>query len=414
MADRQIVVEIVGDASKFNKATDQAVQKGGALGNVVKGIGVGVGLGAFNLASQGIGMLTDALGQAQQAYKDDQVSQQMMRTALQNNVPAWNGSTKAIEDYAAAQMELGFTDDEVRQSISQLIGITHDEAKAMELNSLAQDLARSKGIDLATATDLVTKAAQGNGRALKAMGVDIGNATDAAGMLDAIQQNVQGSAEAWAETSEGQTAVAQARQGEAWEKIGKVVDRIAVAVLPILTEGLELVADVIEQVSEALGPWIDWFLPKLIEYFRFLASVIKGVVDILSGVISFLVTMPGKVERAVRTLWDPIPKAFRAAINFLIGIWNRLGFTMPVIDIPVLGKFGGFRIGVPQVPYLHAGGIVPGTPGSDVPAILQAGERVLPRNQSAMLVVNVYGDTYGDGIDRLAEKIAFRMRLKGV
>jgi hypothetical protein len=48
-------------------------------------------------------------------------------------------------------------------------------------------------------------------------------------------------------------------------------------------------------------------------------------------------------------------------------------------------KVGGITISTPNIPYLPAGGIVPGVPGSDVPAILQAGVLVIPRSEATAL-----------------------------
>jgi hypothetical protein len=435
---RQIVVEVVGDASKFSKATDDATKKAGGLNSVLSGVGAGVALGAFNLAAGAVGSFVGALDEAQKAYQADQASQVLLANTLKNTVPGWDGSTKAIEDYAAAQIELGFADDEIRASIGQLIGITHDETKAMELNTLAQDLARAKGIDLATATDIVTKAAQGNGRALKALGVDVGGATDAAGMLDAIQKNVTGSAEAWAETSEGQTAVAQAKQGEAWEKIGRVVDRIAMAVLPAVTAALTIVADVIDEVFTALEPLIEDLLtelgpifeqigkiaakvfPYVVGFMKTFIGVWIEIFKIAGNVIGTFVKVIEDVATTVGEIFGAVGAIVKGAINGIISIINGIiqginSFKIPKIEIAgnvIFGGWGGLGLG--RIPYLHAGGIVPGVPGSEQLALLQAGERVLPRNQSAAgITINVYGDTYGDGIDRLSEKLALRMRLQG-
>ncbi len=301
----------------------------------------------------------------------------------------------------------------------------------MELNSLAQDLARAKGIDLAAATDIVTKAAQGNGKALKALGVDIGGAKDAAGMLDAIQRNVAGSAEAWAATSDGKLAVSQAKQAEAWEKIGGVVDRITQAVLPIATEALTVIADVISNVATAAEPVVTELATKLGPVFKTVADFLKGTVipvvtqvaktvlpwvweaaqklaaiwqaqfrivgavigaaadvirpivgtiaDVIggigraasdavavvrgavNGVVSFFSGVGARIGSATRGMWDGIWNAFRGVINTLIRGWNSLKFTVPSIDLGPLGKIGGFTIGTPNIPYLHAGGVVPGT-----------------------------------------------------
>lgn len=145
------------------------------------------------------------------------------------------------------------------------------------------------------------------------------------------------------------------------------------------------------------------------------AAVVNFVKGAIGGVVDFFRRLPGRIADIARRLWDSIPRAFKGAINMLIGLWNRLGFTMPVIDIPVIGKFGGFRIGVPQIPYMHAGGIVPGPAGADVPAILQAGERVIPRSQAGTgsgITINVHGSVFGD-LDQFADYLAMRLRLQG-
>lgn len=432
---RQIVVEVVGDAKKFNDTADDATKKAQGFGSVLSGVGAGIGLGAFNLASQGVSMFVGALDEAQQAYKDDQASQALMAQALENTIPNWDGNTKAIEDYAAAQQALGFQDDEIRASISQLIGITHDEAEAMKLNTLAQDLARSKGIDLASATDIVTKAAQGNGRALKALGIDTGDATTAAEMLDSIQQNVAGSAAAWAETSEGQTAVAQAKQAEAWEKIGKIVDHFAMMILPVVTTALEFVAEVLDEVFTALEPVIASVSkdlgPAFKEIGRIAGVVFPIVIGFMKEFVSFWLNLISTVVKtvikiiqvfqgistAVGKVFSTVGSIIKGAINTVIRIINGAIDAINSIQVhihvgPVNLDWGGLRLG--RLPYLHAGGIVPGLPGSDQLAMLQAGERVIPRGeQFPAIVFNIYGDTYGDGIDRLAEKIALRLKLQG-
>jgi hypothetical protein len=114
-------------------------------------------------------------------------------------------------------------------------------------------------------------------------------------------------------------------------------------------------------------------------------------------------------------MWDGIWNAFRGVINTLIRGWNSLKFTVPSIDLGPLGKIGGFTIGTPDIPYLHQGGVVPGPPGADVLAVLQAGERVVPRGAAAAsaptIVVNITGGLVdGPTIDALTNALARRLR----
>jgi phage-related protein len=62
---------------------------------------------------------------------------------------------------------------------------------------------------------------------------------------------------------------------------------------------------------------------------------------------------------------------------------------------------------VKKIPFFHDGGVVPGAPGANVPAILQAGETVIPRGQrmgGTTVVVNVsgvgMGRDFGDAVAR--------------
>jgi|GEM_PF-3047448 len=383
---RQIVVDIVGDAKNFNKAADSAVNKAntlnGKLRSVGKGIAVGAGIAAFSGLTLGAAALVGVLGDADRAFREDEVSQKLLAQSLKNNIPDWKGNTKAVEDYASAQAKLGFADDEVRDSIAQITGVTHDLAEAMDLNSLAQDLARAKGIDLATAADIVTKAYEGNGRALKALGIDIGDAKTSAELLAAIFKNVDGAAKTYAETSEGKLTVSQVKVGEAMEKIGKTVDKLALIVLPGLADAFVRIVDGIDKVIGAIEKLVGW-VQSVIEKFRTATRVAGDFFNINQG-------------RGGGGEFGPPPS--QAPRDYLPT------YTSPIAPIRT------------NVPVFHSGGIVPGMPGADVLTMLQAGERVLPRTSvgsgAAELTFNFYGPVYGDGpfLDDLTNRIAQRLR----
>lgn len=99
---------------------------------------------------------------------------------------------------------------------------------------------------------------------------------------------------------------------------------------------------------------------------------------------NFLKDLPGKIGRAFVSIAEFIGRPFRRAFNFVAEAWNntvgRLRFTFPDW-VPGLG---GKTIAVPTLPTFkfHAGGVVPGAPGQEVMAVLQAGERVVPNGAS--------------------------------
>jgi hypothetical protein len=167
-----------------------------------------------------------------------------------------------------------------------------------------------------------------------------------------------------------------------------------------------------EGVQKVVGGIFDGIKSIVSTGLDFVKSLVEGA---FKGIISFLGGVGGKIANAAKGMWDGIWAAFKAVINTLIRGWNSLKFTMPTIDLGPLGQVGGFTIGTPNIPYLHSGGIVPGLPGSDQLAILQAGEMVVPRKYAGGAgTVNIYisEGAFMDGpsVDRLANIITKRMR----
>ena len=76
----------------------------------------------------------------------------------------------------------------------------------------------------------------------------------------------------------------------------------------------------------------------------------KTIVDFFTGI-------PGDIRRIFDNIWGGVVHAFKAVINAVIDIWNRLHFTLPKIS--VLGvHIGGETIGVPHIPHLAQGGLI--------------------------------------------------------
>lgn len=275
-------------AKKVTSATGGVTGITGKLKDVGKGMVLGAGIGAFNLLSQGVGLAISKLDEAHQAFLDDQVSAELLAGALQNNIPNWAGNTAGAEAYASAQAKLGFADDEVRASLGQLVGITHDLTAAQELNSLAQDIARAKNIDLAAATDIVTKAAQGQGRGLKGLGIDVTGLTTAEEFLAAAHANVDGASAAWAETNKGKLAVSNVAVGEAMEKVGGIIDQASQVLIPALAGAFVGLVDVLGQVWDATEPVRNVLGPILKIVFDGIANAIKNVSTQVQNVIRFI------------------------------------------------------------------------------------------------------------------------------
>lgn len=165
---------------------------------------------------------------------------------------------------------------------------------------------------------------------------------------------------------------------------------IVTAVFEAVWEAIKFVWDWISEnwpllLAILTGP-IGLAVLAIITYWDEIVAGVIGVkdwiVDTFNGIVDFVTGLPGKLADAASNMWDGIVDSFKSAINFLIGLWNDFeltlgGGTVAGIDIPSV------TLSTPNIPKLHSGGIVPGAPGAEVLALLQAGERVTSAGQTA-------------------------------
>jgi hypothetical protein len=191
------------------------------------------------------------------------------------------------------------------------------------------------------------------------------------------------------------TAVGIRRQHEMDAQLQTVKETLAKALYPILTKVGGFIAENLPQAIKFLGEaWTN-------------VGPIKAVWPVVS-------TVAGNIKNAFVT----VAQIIRAAINGVIDIVNTVIRGINSIQVhvhvgPINYDFDGVNLG--YLPKFHAGGVVPGVVGTEVPALLQAGERVTPINGGAPGVqVVVNGNVYGvSGVDELSDLIAERLRLAG-
>jgi hypothetical protein len=95
--------------------------------------------------------------------------------------------------------------------------------------------------------------------------------------------------------------------------------------------------------------------------------------------IGFLIAIPAKVRAKLGGMWDTLKTGFKVAINYVIGKWNSLSFSVP--SFTILGKtFGGQTLGTPDIPMLADGGIVKASRGGTIVRVGEGGqdEAVVP------------------------------------
>ncbi|MEO1058688.1 MAG: hypothetical protein AAFY28_17415, partial [Actinomycetota bacterium] len=114
----------------------------------------------------------------------------------------------------------------------------------------------------------------------------------------------------------------------------------------------------------------------------------------IDDIVDFATGLPDRLVGVFSGMWDGIASAFKSALNVVIRGWNGLEFTVPGFNLGPLGSWGGATIGVPDIPTLHDGGFVPGRRGSEVLALLQAGEYVIPASHVAAVTAAYQPPTF--------------------
>jgi hypothetical protein len=164
----------------------------------------------------------------------------------------------------------------------------------------------------------------------------------------------------------------------AWDRIKTVIGNAIGAVRDTLARGWFAIIGTIHAVWDGLTGFIGGAIDTIKGFFGglwdSLGDGLVGVANwILSGIESLLNGIIGLINKAL------------AAIDTAAGPWVNFG-EIPRVSI---GRIGGDSSSGATQPaggrVFHSGGIVPGRPGTDVPIIAQAGERVLSRAQTHAL-----------------------------
>ena len=186
-------------------------------------------------------------------------------------------------------------------------------------------------------------------------------------------------------------------------------------------------------ISDALKDNADKLEPLRVAFFAFagflrdtvapiIGTFITGAIGGIAGVVSALITVVADVTSAVSTsftkiknfftdvkdfivagssaIWSPLYNAFKSVLNAIIGIWNKLDFSIDISVpdwVPIVGG-KGFRVAdiFPDVPMLAEGGIVT---KPTLAMIGEAGaEAVIPLNKAGAMG-NTFNITVNGAID---------------
>lgn len=410
---RQLVIELVGEASKFTKSLDDAGKGAETWGDKISS--AGKKMTAFATVP-----IVGFLGAATKAAAEDEAAQASLAKTLENTTGNSKALVKQVEGYiTAAQKVSTFTDDELRPAFEDLVRVTHNATDANNLLQVAMDVAAAKNIDLETASKAVAKAHEGQFAAVNKLVpglVDVSDKTlTAEQAMGALATTFGGSAKAATETAAGKTQQLTRDMGELTESIGAallpVLNSLIGVVRPLinwfagLSSGTQTVIVAVLAAVAAIGPLLT-AIKALQAAMAFLAAnpivlVIAGIAALAAGLIyaykhsetfrNIVNATFDAVKIAVQTMWNFVQPILEAFVGVLQRIWDVAGKVAGVV-----GKIGGGIGGViSHIPGFAMGGTVPGTPGMPTLAMVHGGEQITSlRDQAAGGggggVVNVY------------------------
>ena len=388
-------------------------------------------------ATAAIAGLAAGLGVATKAAMEDAAAQDALAGVLRRSALATDEEIAATEEFISAQSRLTATaDDELRPALQSLAVATGSVQSAQELLVVSQDLAAISGADLATVTDAMSKAANGNMKALRALDPSLTALIKEGASFDDVLVALtlhQGAAADAALTTQGKMKNLTIQMDEAKESIGAallpVVTALIEKLIPLATWAQEntkvilILAGVIGGLAGAvlaINAAMKVYQATLVIVkvaqaalnFVMAANPIGVVIVAIMALVAAFVVAYNKSEtfrEIIQTLFGAIKTGVEFSVNaikgyleFVLGfyktifnalanLWNntigKLSFTFPSW-VPGLGGKG---FSVPKIPMLAEGGIV------TQPTLAMIGERgpeaVIPLNRAngmGNVTVNVY------------------------
>lgn len=176
---------------------------------------------------------------AVKAFAEDDAAAQKLATTLQNVTSATDAQVKSVEDFITqTSIASAVADDELRPALDSLVRGTGDVAQAQDLLGLALDISAGTGKDLTTVSDALSKAYNGNFKALKALDPALAGlieeGADADTIFGRLAGTFQNQASKQANTAQGKFKSLSIALGETKESIGAALLPIIEKLLPKL------------------------------------------------------------------------------------------------------------------------------------------------------------------------------------
>jgi len=303
-----------------------------------------------------------AMFAAAKAAGEEDASIARLNATISANTNITDEQRKAMDAAVESRQNLAFSDDDLRDSLARLIPRTGDVTKAIELQSIATDFARLRGISLATATDLVGKVFSGNTSILSRYGFTVEEGTTATEALAMVQKAAGGQAEAYADTVAGSLEIIQNGIDNTVEDIGRVVlpilEELLITfrdeIMPRIKEFGIAFANAFTQAIDKLRPFITTMVTQVLPAIIAVGGAIIGtLVKALTEVGKFIGDNAGLVLSLVAAY-----TAFTVAINLAAAAARAKVAVMALLNLSVQSFGGPLTLAIALIAALVAGLVV--------------------------------------------------------
>ena len=338
-----ILAETKQLTDSLKSATNDVETFGDKMGDVGKKIGAAFALAAAAAAAYAIKLGVDGVKSA----IEDEAAQVRLANALKTATGATDTQIKATEDYITkTQLATGVTDNDLRASFQRLSISTKDVTKSQDLMNLAIDISKGTGKDLASVTEALAKAYEGQDTKLARLGIGLSaadlKAMDFSHTQIALSNLYGGAASRNAETFQGRIDRLKQAFDEGKEAVGArllpIIERLigylfeyGVPIINKFKDAWDVVKNAIDNNKENFQEFID-----LMQTY---------VLPVLKTVFGFLVDVGAKAASAIISAFGTIAGAVTPVLNFIIDSINTvirgLNLIKPGSDIASLSKIYG-------------------------------------------------------------------------
>lgn len=246
---------------------------------------------------------------------------------------AGNYSKQTVKEFKdlADQMErtTRFSDDQVLSTISMFESLNQlDKEGLKKATKSSADLAAVLGIDLESASSLVSKAIEGNSGALGRYGIAIkkGN-TDSEQLANTLQAlaKFQGQATNEVKTFGGALTLAKTALSNVGEELGNIIIKN-----PIFTKLIQGVADLFNSFTDLLAN----NQTSIIAFFNSIVKSVGEFTQAITPVFNFLIASISNLIGVLRIVIQGFSELFKLLSNFSFITDMFSGFAVILAEIP--------------------------------------------------------------------------------